>query len=87
MDEKFRQSLEQLHAELEQTHSMDPDTRELLQHLMKDIQSALQDTGAASPHRYNALSQRLTDSLKRLEESHPNLVLTIGQVLDHLAQV
>lgn len=86
MDEKFRQSLEQLHAELEQTQPMDPETRQLLEHLMKDIQSALQDP-TASPHRYSALSQRLTDAVKRLEESHPNLVMSIGQVLDHLANV
>jgi len=86
MDEKFRQSLEQLHTELEQTQPMDPETRQLLEHLMKDIQSALQDS-TGSQHRYTALSQRLTDSVKRLEESHPNLVLSIGQVLDHLANV
>lgn len=87
MDEKIRQSLEQLHAELEQTQSIDPATRELLEHLRKDIQAALQDPSPASPRRYNALSQRLTAALKQLEEAHPNLVLTIGQVLDHFAQV
>ena len=87
MDEKFRQSLEQLHAELGQTHSIDPDTRELLQHLMKDIQSTLQDNEFASSRGYDSLSQRLTAAIKRLEESHPDLVLSIGQVLDHLANV
>ena len=87
MDEKFKQSLEQLHAELEQTHSIDPDTRDLLQHLMKDIQLTLRDGSVTPPLRDSTLGKRLADSLKGLEESHPSLVLTIGRVLDHLAQV
>jgi tRNA C32,U32 (ribose-2'-O)-methylase TrmJ len=87
MDTKLAQSLEQLHAELEQTKSIDPATRELLQHLAVDLQSILQDRNAVPPHRYNALSQRLNELIQRLEGSHPNLVLILGQVIDHLAQV
>ena len=87
MDTKLAQSLQQLHTEIEQTHTIDPETRELLQHLATDIKSLLQDSTAATPHHYNTLSQRLADSVSRLEGSHPNLVLTIGQVLDHLAAV
>ncbi len=87
MDDKFRQSLEQLHAELEQTQSVDPETRQLLEHLMKDIQSTLRDSSGLLPRRDDAMGRRLAESIQRLEKSHPNLVLTLGRVLDHLAQV
>lgn len=87
MDEKFRQSLQQLHDELEQTKSVDPETRQLLEHLMKDIQSALKDSSGKLPRRNDAMGQRLQESIQRLEKSHPNLVLTLGRVLDHFAQV
>ena len=87
MDEKFRQSLQQLHDELEQTKSVDPETRQLLEHLMKDIQAMLGDSSGKLPRRDDAMGRRLQESIERLEESHPNLVLTLGRVLDHLAQV
>lgn len=84
MDEKLRQSLEELHTELEQAQSLDDETRKLLQHLMQDIQSILR---SSSPKQYASLDKRLRDAIQQLEESHPSLVLTIGRVLDHLAQV
>jgi len=84
MDEKLRQSLEQLHTELEQTQSLDDETRKLLEHLMQDIQTVLQ---SSSPKSYALLGKRLRDAIQELQESHPSLVLTIGRVLDHLAQV
>ncbi len=87
MDEKFRQSLQQLHDELEQTKSVDPETRQLLEHLMKDIQSTLKDSSGKLPRRNDPMGRRMAESIERLEESHPNLVMTLGRVLDHLAQV
>jgi hypothetical protein len=84
MDEKLRQSLEQLHTELEQTQSLDDETHKLLEHLMQDIQTVLQ---SSSPKSYALLGKRLRDAIQELQESHPSLVLTIGRVLDHLAQV
>ena len=86
-NQNLRQALEQLHAELQRTDSTDPKTRELLQHLINDIQNVLQDTRTESPPRYDDLRQPLADSVKRLEDSHPSLVLTIGRVLDNLARV
>ncbi len=76
--------LEQLHAELEKTKAVDPESRQLLQHLMGDIQSVLKEPNA-SPRR--SLTQRLNVAMARFEESHPSLTLTIQQVLDHLSNV
>ena len=85
MDEqKLRETLAQLHTELEQAQSVDPNTRELLSHLMQDIQGVLVEE---SPTGYSGLAKRLANAVQQLESAHPNLVLTIGNVLDHLANV
>jgi GNAT superfamily N-acetyltransferase len=86
-DQNLRQSLERLHVELEQAHGLDPETRDLLRHLIGDIQTALQAPPAESQNRYRALNERLADSIHALEDSHPNLVMTIGRVLDNLSEV
>ena len=85
-NQNLRQALEQLHAELQRTDSTDPKTRELLQHLINDIQNALQDT-SADVERYKTLRQPMGESTKRLADSHPDLVLKIGRILDNLARV
>lgn len=81
---QLRRALEQLHAELEQTRTMDPESRQLLLHLQADIQAALTEPSAAA----NAtLGRRLDVAVAHFEESHPDLTLTIKQVLDNLACV
>lgn len=83
---QLRQTLEQLHAELESAEPVDEESRQLLQHLMADIQSVLGATNP-TPQQYQTLGRRLDAALGRLESSHPATTLTIKQVLDHLAQV
>ncbi len=81
---QLREALERLHAELEQTKTMDPESRQLLQHLQNDIQTMLRQPNARSRA---SLGRRLNDALAHFEETHPDLTLTIKQVLDNLAGV
>lgn len=81
---QLREALERLHAELEQTKTVDPEARQLLQHLQNDIQAVLRKPNASS---WASLGRRLDDAVARLEETHPDLTLTIKQVLDNLAGV
>ncbi len=83
----FHEKLEQLHEELSRTQEIDESNREYLQHLMGDIQSALNATHTDDGKQQRVLAEHLHGALGRLELSHPKLVLTIGQVLDHLAQL
>lgn len=76
--------LEQLHAELENTKTIDPEARQLLEHLRSDIQAMLKEPNASTRR---SLNQRLNAALAQFEESHPSLTLTIQQVLDHLSNV
>jgi ElaB/YqjD/DUF883 family membrane-anchored ribosome-binding protein len=83
----LRETLEQLHGELQQTKAVDASSRELLKHLMKDIQDVLDDSSADSQKKYEPLTRRLQESVAHLEDSHPRLTLTIGRVLDNLAAI
>ncbi len=76
--------LEQLHAELENTKNVDPESRQLLEHLMSDIQAMLREPNASSRR---SLNRRLNVAVAQFEESHPSLTITIQQVLDHLSNV
>ncbi len=80
----LREALERLHAELGQTRTVDPESRQLLRQLQNDIQVVLKEPTASSRA---SLNNRLNAAVAQIEESHPDLTLTIKQVLDHLAEV
>lgn len=86
-ESSLRQTLEQLHAELEKTECVNDEDCERLRDLMQHIQSILEHSEMSKAPRYNSLSGRLHQAIKQFEEAHPDLVLAIGRVLDHLAQV
>jgi hypothetical protein len=81
---QLRQTLEQLHAQLESTPVVDDESRLLLQHLKDDIQTVLKEPTAASDA---SLRNRLDAAAAHFEDTHSDLTLAIKQVLDHLAQV
>ncbi len=86
MDEnqpELQDALERLHAELERTKAVDPESRQLLAHLQGDIQTVLKQP---TPNSRASLRARLNSAVAQFEDSHPNLTLTIKQVLDHLAE-
>ncbi len=76
------QALEQLHSELEQTQSLDDETRDSLRHLVRDIQRLLEESGQPTAHRSHSLNERLNEALLQLEVSHPHLALNMERVLD-----
>ncbi len=78
------ESLERLHAQLEQTESLDDEARQLLEHLNGDIRTVLKKPSASSRA---SLRGRLEAAVVQLEDSHPQLTLTMQEVLDHLANV
>lgn len=85
MDTKrLAQSLEQLHAELAQTSTLDDESRQLLEHLQRDIQAVLKESNAATR---KSLGNRLSAAVEHFEDSHSDLTLTLKQVLDNLAQI
>lgn len=80
----LRDDLERLHNELGQTRTVDPESRQLMRQLQNDIQTVLKEP---TPSSRASLATRLNAAVGRFEESHPELTLTIKQVLDNLAEV
>ncbi len=83
--QQLRAMLEQLHAEIGNAQSVDEGERELLKHLMADIQTVLARSGEGAPPQYQPLIQRLGEAVKQYEASHPTLTLLMGRVLDTLS--
>jgi ElaB/YqjD/DUF883 family membrane-anchored ribosome-binding protein len=84
---RLYQTLEQLHADIESTQSVDEETRESLRHIVREIQELLDGTSQPSAHRSQTLNERLGEALLELEVSHPNLALTVERVVDAFNEV
>jgi hypothetical protein len=82
--QQLHQSLQQLHTELDQTQTLDDESRQLLEQLQHDIQSVLKESNATT---HQSLSDQLSAAVAHFEDSHPELTLTLKQVLDNLAQI
>lgn len=82
--EQLRAQLEQLHAELHQTKTVDAQQREFLRALGNDIQGLL-NRDENQPHHYTSLSERLSEAVAELEASHPQITLLMRRAIDSLA--
>jgi hypothetical protein len=84
--QQLHERLKQLHSELQQIDSVDEDSRAMLQNIGDDIQ-ALLDAKENEPRQYKSFGERLREGIERLEASHPDLALTMGQLADMLAKM
>jgi len=82
----LRDTLQQLHDELEVTPRVDDNVRQLLHSVMQDIQHILeaQEGQESSPH---SLVSRLEEATTQFEVSHPHLTAAVGRVIDALSSL
>jgi hypothetical protein len=81
--ERLRGLLHELHRELENTKTLDAEGADLLRGLHSDIET-LVDAGPTDPDA-GGLVERLRDSVRRFEGSHPGLTAVIQRITDTLA--
>jgi predicted component of type VI protein secretion system len=81
---ELERRLQELHAELARTQSVDPESREMLEHVRRDIESVLERSD--EPGR-RSLRGRLEAAMERFEASHPVLTETMGRVMDQLSNL
>lgn len=82
--------LRQLRAELRDVESLDAldaNDRQLLAQLDADIHKLLETSEPESSLDLSQLSERVQQSVMRLEASHPNLALVMGQIAEMLARL
>jgi hypothetical protein len=81
-DKKLKDLLEQLHNELEHTANLDDKGRALLRDLDADIRQLLD--GSAKNVSQSLVLERLEDSIKHLEITHPTLTMALSELLTAL---
>ena len=84
---ELHQRLEELHAELTNAQTVDASEREVLEELQRDIGVLLAKGDDAGAPEYAGLGRRLRESVEKLEASHPQASLLMGQVIDALANL
>ena len=84
--EHLNDLLQELHKELESTDSVDSENRALLAGLVADIRDVLGRSDTGEPGTEESLSERLLESARDFEDSHPRLVSAIGRVADALSK-
>ncbi len=87
MDQRpLRETLEQLHKQLEETESVDEESRQLLQHLIADVQDLMAREGEDISFEDHGIIDHLRLSIEQFEVTHPTLTMTMGHLLDILCQ-
>src|SRR5262249_59634773 len=83
--QRLRQMLEQLHAELQQSHGLDDRSRERLASALSDIEDLLKRAETGKPPE--SIVERLHEAIGVFEQTHPTLTAAIGRVADTLANM
>jgi len=86
-DQELRKLIEQLHAEIKNTHTVDKKGQELLTHLESDIQELLDRTEGNVMPVHPSTIQRLEEGLSHFEATHPSLTALLSRFLDALSNV
>lgn len=87
MDQRpLRETLEQLHSQLENTESVDEESRQLLEHLMADVEDLIDRDGEELKPEDHTVIDHLRLSIRKFEVSHPSLTISMGHLLDILCQ-
>lgn len=85
MKAELRERLASLHAELDKTSAVDPQSRELLIALLSDITRLLGPSGTSADED-TSLTERLDELAVQFEAEHPALGTALRQVVDTLGK-
>jgi len=84
---RLRESLEGLRAELGAETRLDPQLRARLEATLGQIQAALDQAGPGTEIVSDGASftERLSESARHFEATHPDIAAALGRVIDALA--
>jgi hypothetical protein len=86
-DQELRELIEKLHAEIQNTHTVDKKGQKLLFHLESDIRELLERTGEMGAPVHPSTLRRLEEGLDHFEVTHPALTIILSRVLEALSNV
>lgn len=81
---ELKRRLGELHAELARTESVEGESRELLEHVRREIESVLERSEEPGQ---TSLRGRLEAAIAHFGKSHPVLTDTMRRVIDQLASL
>ena len=84
-DQELRKLIEQLHAEIQNTHEVDEKGQKLLLHLESDIRDLLDRIGEDAVPIHPSTIQRLEEGLSHFEVTHPALTELLSRLLETLS--
>lgn len=82
-ERELRENLESLHRQLSKDPPLDPEARNQLAELAREIEAVLGDQSSEAP----SLIDRLRAATEHFEESHPDLTAVTGRIADLLARM
>ena len=85
--EKLKESLENLHKELQNSPNIDEESTKILKELMADIQNILERDENIINLGTSKLLDPLKESAGKLEVSHPNITSAINIVISSLTNI
>ena len=80
--DRLKRKLAELQQELAGLTNVDPEVRQRLEQTLEELQDV-----TAEVDTHPGLTQRLTESARHFEETHPNLAGMIGSVIDALGRM
>jgi hypothetical protein len=87
--DRLERKLAELQAELDELSNVDEPLRQRLEQTLADLRETLaaQQLPEGQAQSHPGLVQRLTESARHFEETHPNLSGMIGSVIDALGRM
>ena len=83
-DQNLREQLERLQSEIEKTEVTDEAGRERIRHLQADIRTLLERSDDQMDTDESML-ERFEESVEHFQETHPELTMTISQMMTILS--
>jgi len=84
---QLRERIQELLGELEQIEAVDPEARDRLASVLKDIRAAVAESGEEASNEQDSLLERLNEAAQHFKESHPTLTAMVGRVADSLSNL
>ncbi len=84
-DRNLRDILERLRKEIENIGNLDETGKQLAGKIVEDIDALLNREGNIVSAPRSSITQRLEETVSHIEESHPELALTLSEFLNILS--
>jgi hypothetical protein len=81
---QLKDHLENLHSELLNTRTVDNDTKVLLKEIQDDVCTLLEHEGEYTTEHHATIKERLDESARHFDVSHPRLAATLRTVVHTL---